>query len=61
MGSEMCIRDRLWIRLGKLLSVYWASGTLLTCLQVMVIVVAGACECVAGRMTLGSFVGLRHL
>lgn len=46
----------MWIRLGKLLSVYWASGTLLTCLQVMVIVVAGACECVAGRMTLGSFV-----
>ena len=48
--------SQLWIRLGKLLSVYWASGTLLTCLQVMVIVVAGACECVAGRMTLGSFV-----
>ena len=40
----------------KKISVYWASGTLLTCLQVMVIVVAGACECVAGRMTLGSFV-----
>ena len=40
--------SQLWIRLGKLLSVYWASGTLLTCLQVMVIVVAGACECVAG-------------
>ena len=48
--------SQLWIRLGKLLSVYWASGTLLTCLQVMIIVVAGACECVAGRMTLGSFV-----
>ena len=48
--------SQLWIRLGKLLSVYWASGTLLTCLQVMVIVVIGACECVAGRMTLGTFV-----
>ncbi|MFR6394961.1 MAG: ABC transporter transmembrane domain-containing protein [Oscillospiraceae bacterium] len=48
--------SQLWIRLGKLLSVYWASGTLLTCLQVMVIVVTGACECVAGRMTLGTFV-----
>ena len=46
--------SQLWIRLGKLLSVYWASGTLLTCLQVMVIVVTGACECVAGRMTLGT-------
>ena len=51
--------SQLWIRLGKLLSVYWASGTLLTCLQVMVIVVTGACECVAGRMTLGTFVAFR--
>ncbi len=45
----------LWIRLGKLLAYYWASGTLMTCLQVMVIVVAGTAECVAGRMTLGDF------
>ena len=34
----------LWIHLGKLLSVYWASGTLLTCLQVMVIILAGIHE-----------------
>ena len=46
----------LWIHLGKLLAYYWASGTLMTCLQVMVIVVAGTAECVAGRMTLGDFV-----
>ena len=45
----------LWIKLGKLLSVYWASGTLLTCLQVMVIVVAGAVEAVNGTLTLGDF------
>lgn len=45
----------LWVKLGKLLAVYWASGTLLTCLQVMVIVAAGVLECVAGRMTLGAF------
>ena len=45
----------LWVKLGKLLSVYWASGTLLTCLQVMVIILFGVVETVNGRMTLGSF------
>ena len=45
----------LWIHLGKLLSVYWASGTLLTCLQVMVIIVCGIVESVHGNMTLGEF------
>ena len=47
--------SNLWIRLGKLLSVYWASGTLLTCLQVMVIILCGVSEAVNGRMTLGAF------
>ncbi len=47
--------SQLWIRLGKLMSVYWASGTLLTCLQVMVIILVGAEEAVHGRMTLGDF------
>ena len=47
--------SQLWVKLGKLLSVYWASGTLLTCLQVMVIILFGVVETVHGRMTLGSF------
>src|SRR5699024_4050464 len=45
----------LWIKLGKLLSVYWASGTLLTCFQVMVVILAGTVEAVRGEMSLGSF------
>lgn len=45
----------LWIRLGKLLSVYWASGTLLTCLQVMVIILAGVVLTVDNQMSLGAF------
>ena len=45
----------LWIKLGKLLSIYWASGTLLTCLQVMVVIVVGTVETVRGEMTLGAF------
>ena len=47
---------RLWVKLGKLLSVYWASGTLLTCIQVMVIILVGVVETVHGRMTLGAFI-----
>lgn len=47
--------SQLWIHLGKLLSVYWASGTLLTCLQVMVVIVAGTIETVKGEMSLGAF------
>ena len=47
--------SQLWIKLGRLLSVYWASGTFLTCLQVMVIVLAGVVETVNGGMTLGAF------
>ncbi len=45
----------LWIKLGRLLSVYWASGTLLTCLQVMAVILAGTVETVNGGMTLGEF------
>lgn len=47
---------KLWIRLGRLLSVYWASGTLLTCTQVMVILIAGVVEAVEGRISLGALI-----
>lgn len=47
--------SNLWIKLGKVLAVYWASGTLLTCLQIMVIILLGTVETVAGRMSLGGF------
>ena len=47
--------SKLWIRLGKVLSVYWASGNLLTGAQVMAIIIAGIVEAVSGRITLGTF------
>lgn len=47
--------SELWIELGKLLSVYWASGTLLTGLQVMAVIIAGAVLAVRGELTLGAF------
>ena len=47
--------SELWIKLGHVLAVYWASGTLLTCLQVMVILILGAIEAVNGELSLGGF------
>ena len=47
--------SELWIKLGKLLSVYWASVTFLTTLQIMVIILVGVTETVHGNMSLGSF------
>ena len=45
----------LWIKLGKLLSVYWASGNFLTGAQIMATILFGVAEAVAGRVTLGTF------
>ena len=45
----------LWVQLGKVLSVYWASGVFLVCLQIMLVVAAGAAAAVDGSITLGQF------
>ena len=45
----------LWIQLGKLLSIYWASGAFLTCPQVMAVIVAGTVAAVNGGLSLGDF------
>ncbi len=47
--------SQLWVELGKVLSVYWASGVLLVCLQIMAVIVAGAAAAVNGEITLGEF------
>lgn len=47
--------SNLWVKLGKMLSIYWASGTFLTCLQVMVIILVGVVETVNGEISLGTF------
>ena len=45
----------LWVELGKVLSVYWASGVFLVCLQIMAVIVAGTAAVVNGSLTLGEF------
>ena len=46
---------KLWVELGKVLSLFWASGDLLTCMQVLIVVLAGVVETVNGGATLGEF------
>ena len=45
----------LWIRLGKLLSLYWSLGDLITGLQVMTVITIGSYLAVQGELTLGEF------
>lgn len=47
--------SNLWVYLGKLMSVYWASGDLITNLQVLVVMVTGVAFAVNGQITLGEF------
>ena len=49
---------RLWIRLGRVMSVYWGTGDLITGLQIMTVIVVGVTEAVAGQITLGEFLAL---
>lgn len=46
----------LWVCLGKLMSVFWASGDLITNLQVLMVMVLGVVFAVEGRITLGEFI-----
>ena len=46
----------LWVYLGKLMSVFWASGALITNLQVLTVMVLGVVFAVEGRITLGEFI-----
>ncbi|MCI8600976.1 MAG: ABC transporter ATP-binding protein [Oscillospiraceae bacterium] len=54
--NEKNIRfSNLWIQLGKLLSLYWSLGDLITGLQIMTIISVGAFFAVNGELTLGEF------
>ena len=46
----------LWVYLGKLMSVFWASGDLITNLQVLTVMVLGVVFAVEGKITLGEFI-----
>ena len=47
---------KLWIRLGTLSGLYWGMGDLITGLQVITVIVAGALEAVNGNISVGEFI-----
>ncbi len=65
-GRERYERDRfqtqndyytsLWVRLGRLMSFFWASADILCGLQIMLVVVFGAVFCLRDSMTSGEYV-----
>jgi len=46
----------LWLRLSKLLALFWGAGDLISGLQVMLIIVLGVVFCVRGAMSAGEFI-----
>ena len=50
------IYTNAWIKLCKILSLFWGAGDLMSGLQVMLIVILGAMFCVRGDMTAGEFI-----
>ena len=50
------IYTNLWMKLCRLLSIFWGTGDLVSCLQVMLIIVIGSVLCVHGEMTAGEFI-----
>ncbi len=47
-----------WVKLGFLLSAFWAMGDIISGLQVMLILVFGTVLCVQGKISLGDFIAI---
>ena len=45
----------MWLKLGRLLGVYWSFGDFMTGIQILMIVVFGAVSAVGDRITLGQY------
>ncbi len=65
-GRERYERDRfdtqnkyytsLWVKLGRLMSLFWSSSDILSGLQIMLVVIFGVIFCLRGEMTSGEFI-----
>ena len=49
---------QMWVRLGRIMSAYWASGDLITGVQTLLVMTAGIYACAGGRISLGTFIAL---
>lgn len=45
-----------WMRLCRVLAGFWATNDIISCLQVMIVIVAGVYLCVDGEITSGEFI-----
>ena len=50
------IYTRLYVQLGKIMSWFWGIGDFVCCAQIMVVIIVGITEAVAGRITTGEFI-----
>ncbi|MDR3278942.1 MAG: ABC transporter ATP-binding protein/permease [Synergistaceae bacterium] len=54
-ASQNQLYAELWMKLGKMLSTYWAAGDMLTGLQMIAICVTGIYQASRGGITIGEF------
>ena len=47
---------KLWVRLMRIMTLYWCTGDLISGLQILTVVALGAVFCVRGSLTAGSYV-----
>ena len=50
------VYTNLWMRLCKVLAIFWGTGDFVSLLQVMLIIVLGSVLSVQGEMTAGEFI-----
>ena len=65
-GRERYERDRfdahnraytgLWVKLGRLMSLFWSTSDILSGIQVMLVVIFGVLFCLRGEMTSGEYI-----
>ena len=46
----------LWVRLGRILSLFWVTGDLISMLQVLLLLVCGSIFAIRGELTAGEFI-----
>lgn len=47
-----------WVKLNRLMSLFWAAGDLISGLQVMIILTVGTVLCVDGKLSTGDFIAI---
>ena len=54
--AQNCYYVSLWIRLGRILSLFWLTGDLISALQVLLLLVCGSVFAIRDELTAGEFI-----